>query len=88
MGYHPEIILAGRRLNDSMGSYVSSQLVKQMTKQGVAVRDSRVLVMGLTFKEDTPDLRNSRIIDVIRELEDYGITVDVLDPYVPTSESR
>lgn len=88
VGYHPEIILAGRRLNDSMGSYVSSQLVKQMTKQGVAVRDSRVLVMGLTFKEDTPDLRNSRIIDVIRELEDYGITVDVLDPWCDPAEAK
>lgn len=88
VGYHPEIILAGRRLNDSMGPYVASQLVKQMTKEGVAIRDSRVLVMGLTFKEDTPDLRNSRIVDVIRELEDYGITVDVLDPWCDPAEAR
>lgn len=88
VGYHPEIILAGRRLNDSMGSYVASQLVKQMTKEGVAIRDARVLVMGLTFKEDTPDLRNSRIIDVIRELEDYGITVDVLDPWCDPAEAK
>lgn len=88
VGYHPEIILAGRRLNDSMGSYVASQLVKQMTKEGVAIRDSRVLVMGLTFKEDTPDLRNSRIIDVISELEDYGVTVDVLDPWCDPAEAK
>lgn len=88
VGYHPEIILAGRRLNDSMGSYVASQLVKQMTKEGVAIRDSRVLVMGLTFKEDTPDLRNSRIVDVIRELQDYGINVDVLDPWCDPAEAK
>lgn len=88
VGYHPEIILAGRRLNDSMGSYVASQLVKRMTKDGIAIRGARVLVMGLTFKEDTPDLRNSRIIDVIRELEDYGIAVDVLDPWCDPDEAK
>ena len=88
VGYHPEIILAGRRLNDSMGSYVASQLVKAMTKRGIAVRGARVLVLGLTFKENTPDLRNTRVVDIIAELEDYGISVDVHDPWVDADEAR
>ena len=88
VGYHPEIILAGRRLNDSMGAYVASQLVKAMTKEGIAVRGARVLVMGLTFKENTPDLRNTRVVDIIAELEDYGITVDVHDPWADPDEAR
>jgi UDP-N-acetyl-D-galactosamine dehydrogenase len=88
VGYHPEIILAGRRLNDSMGGYVASQLVKRMTKDGIPVQGARVLVLGLTFKENTPDLRNSRVVDVIRELEEYDITVDVLDPWAEPQEAR
>ena len=88
VGYHPEIILAGRRLNDSMGGYVASQLVKRMTKDGIRVQGARVLVLGLTFKENTPDLRNSRVVDVIRELEDYDIRVDVLDPWANPQEAR
>ena len=87
VGYHPEIILAGRRLNDSMGSYVASQLVKRMTKDGMPVRGARVLVLGLTFKENTPDLRNSRVIDVIRELEEYGVRVDVHDPWASPADA-
>lgn len=88
VGHHPEIILAGRRLNDSMGAYVASQLVKKMTQEGLPVRGARVLVLGLTFKENTPDLRNSRVIDVIRELEDYGIHVDVHDPWADRAEAQ
>lgn len=88
VGYHPEIILAGRRLNDSMGSYVASQLVKRMTKDGIPVKGARVLVMGLTFKENTPDLRNTRVVDIVAELEDYGISVDVHDPWVDADEAR
>ena len=88
IGYHPEIILAGRRLNDSMGAYVASQLVKRMTKGGIPVKGARVLVMGLTFKENTPDLRNTRVVDIIGELEDYGITVDVHDPWADADEAR
>jgi UDP-N-acetyl-D-galactosamine dehydrogenase len=87
VGYHPEIILAGRRLNDSMGAYVASQLVKRMTKQGIAVQGSRVLVMGLTFKENTPDLRNSRVIDIVEELADYDVDVDVVDPWADPQEA-
>jgi nucleotide sugar dehydrogenase len=87
IGYHPEIILAGRRLNDSMGSYVVSQLVKAMTKRRIQVQGSRVLVMGLTFKENCPDLRNTRVVDIVRELAEYNIDVDVFDPWVDPEES-
>jgi len=88
VGYHPEIILAGRRLNDSMGTYVASQLVKSMMKRGMAVRGARVLIMGLTFKENTPDLRNSRVIDIIRELQEFDVAVDVYDPWADPEETR
>ncbi|NCD17171.1 MAG: nucleotide sugar dehydrogenase [Actinobacteria bacterium] len=87
IGYNPEIILAGRRLNDSMGVYVASQLIKAMARKGIAIQGARVLVLGLTFKENTPDLRNSRVIDIIRELEDYGIQVDVHDPWADPDEA-
>ncbi|MEH6671633.1 Vi polysaccharide biosynthesis UDP-N-acetylglucosamine C-6 dehydrogenase TviB [Halopseudomonas sp.] len=88
IGYHPEIILAGRRLNDSMGSYVVSQLVKGMLKKRIAVEGARVLVMGLTFKENCPDLRNTRIVDILGELREYNITVDVYDPWVDPAEAQ
>lgn len=71
-----------------MGAYVASQLVKAMVKDGIAVRGARVLILGLTFKENTPDLRNSRIIDVVRELEDFGIVVDVHDPWADAAEAQ
>ena len=88
IGYHPEIILAGRRLNDAMGSYVVAQLVKAMTKRRIQVQGSRVLVMGLTFKENCPDLRNTRVVDIVRELGEYSIGVDVYDPWVDPAEAR
>ena len=88
IGYHPEIILAGRRLNDSMGGYVVSQLVKAMTKRRIQVQGSKVLVMGLTFKENCPDLRNTRIVDIVRELGEYNIEVDVYDPWVDAQEAH
>ncbi|MGX5659698.1 Vi polysaccharide biosynthesis UDP-N-acetylglucosamine C-6 dehydrogenase TviB [Castellaniella ginsengisoli] len=88
IGYHPEIILAGRRLNDSMGGYVVSQLVKAMTKRRIQVQGSRVLVMGLTFKENCPDLRNTRVVDIVRELGEYSIDVDVYDPWVEAAEAQ
>ncbi|ASC65581.1 Vi polysaccharide biosynthesis protein VipA/TviB [Achromobacter denitrificans] len=87
IGYHPEIILAGRRLNDSMGGYVVSQLVKAMTKRRIHVQGARVLVMGLTFKENCPDLRNTRIVDIVKELGDYNVDVDVYDPWVDPAEA-
>lgn len=87
IGYHPEIILAGRRLNDGMGSYVVSQLIKAMTKRRIQVQGSRVLVMGLAFKENCPDLRNTRVVDIVRELGEYNIEVDVYDPWVQPDEA-
>ncbi len=88
IGYHPEMILAGRRINDQMGAYVVSQLVKAMLKQRIQVEGSRVLVMGLTFKENCPDLRNTRVIDIVRELADYNARVDVHDPWADPNEAR
>ncbi|ERS87940.1 Vi polysaccharide biosynthesis UDP-N-acetylglucosamine C-6 dehydrogenase TviB [Halomonas sp. PBN3] len=87
VGYHPEMILAGRRLNDGMGAYVASQLVKLMIKRRIHVEGARVLVMGLTFKENCPDLRNTRVVDIIAELADYGVAVDVYDPQVNKDEA-
>lgn len=87
IGYHPEIILAGRRLNDSMGSYVVSQLVKAMLKRRIHVDGARVLIMGFTFKENCPDLRNTKIIDIVNELAEFNISVDVYDPWVDASEA-
>ena len=81
VGYHPEMILAGRRLNDGMGSFVASQLIKNMIKKRIDIEGSRILIMGLTFKENCPDLRNTRVIDIINELQDFNMTVDVTDPW-------
>ena len=88
IGYHPEIILAGRRLNDGMGAYVVSQLVKAMLKRRIHVDGARVLVMGLAFKENCPDLRNTRVVDIVSELAEYNIQVDVYDPWVSTVEAE
>ena len=88
IGYHPEIIRAGRRLNDSMGTYVVAQLVKAMTKKRIQVEGARVLVMGLAFKENCPDLRNTRIVDIVAELKDYNCAVDVYDPWVSPQEAQ
>lgn len=88
IGYHPEIILAGRRLNDSMGAYVAGQVIKEMLKRGLSVRGAKVLVMGLTFKENCPDLRNTRVTDVIAELCEFGVEVDVYDPWVSADEAK
>ncbi len=88
VGYHPEMILAGRRLNDNMGAYVAGQLVKQMIKRRIHVEGARVLVMGLTFKENCPDLRNTRVVDIISELADYGVAVEVYDPQVNKDEAE
>ncbi|WP_371767814.1 Vi polysaccharide biosynthesis UDP-N-acetylglucosamine C-6 dehydrogenase TviB [Massilia sp.] len=88
IGYHPEIILAGRRLNDSMGAYVVSQLVKGMLKRRIQVEGAKVLVMGLTFKENCPDLRNTRVVDIVAELKEYNCDVDVYDPWASTAEAQ
>lgn len=87
-GYHPQVILAGRRINDGMGSYVAGQMVKGMLKKRIIVNGARVLVLGLTFKENCPDLRNTRVVDVISELREFGIEVDVHDPWADTKEAN
>ncbi|MFU8778254.1 MAG: Vi polysaccharide biosynthesis UDP-N-acetylglucosamine C-6 dehydrogenase TviB [Roseovarius sp.] len=88
IGYHAQVILSGRRINDGMGAYVGAQKLKAMLKRGVAAEGMRVLVLGLTFKENCPDLRNTRVVDVIAELQDYGVTVDVHDPWADAAETR
>src|SRR5712671_2744767 len=88
LGYHPQVILAGRRINDGMGKFIAEQTVKHMIRNGSAVKGSRVNVLGLTFKEDCPDIRNTRVIDVIQELKSYGIDVHVHDPVPDPSEAR
>ena len=88
IGYHPEMILAGRRINDNMALYVAGEVVRLMTAKRIHVKSSRVLVMGLAFKENCPDLRNSKVADVVRELEKYGAAVDVWDPWVNAREAR
>jgi UDP-N-acetyl-D-galactosamine dehydrogenase len=87
-GYHPEIILAGRRLNDSMGEYVASQVVKLMIKKGITVKDAKLLLLGITFKENCPDVRNTKIVDVISALADYGIQVSIYDPWANPAEVK
>ncbi|WP_217902998.1 Vi polysaccharide biosynthesis UDP-N-acetylglucosamine C-6 dehydrogenase TviB [Sulfitobacter sp. HGT1] len=88
MGYHPQVILAGRRINDGMGAYVASQLIKAMLKRRLQVDGARVLILGLTFKENCPDLRNTRVVDVVAELRDYGVQVDVHDPWVEPAAAQ
>ncbi|MCK9453828.1 MAG: Vi polysaccharide biosynthesis UDP-N-acetylglucosamine C-6 dehydrogenase TviB [Sulfurimonas sp.] len=88
VGYNPEIILAGRRLNDNMGIYVANQVIKLMIKKGLKIEGSKVLVLGITFKENCPDIRNSRVIDVIRELQDFGCDVDVSDYWADAKEVK
>lgn len=85
-GYHPEIILAGRRLNDSMGEYVASQVVKLMIKKGIIIKGASLLILGITFKENCPDVRNTKIVDVVKALKDYGIQVAIFDPLASTEE--
>ena len=87
IGYHPEVILAGRRINDNMGAYVAEQVIKLMTRNRIRVADARVLVLGLAFKENCPDLRNTRVTDIIAELHGYGVHVDIHDPWVSGAEA-
>lgn len=88
IGYHPEVILAGRRINDNMGAYVTESVIKLMLKRRMHVADSNVLMLGLTFKENCPDLRNTRVIDMIKEFQNYGAKVDVYDPWIDAEEAR
>jgi UDP-N-acetyl-D-glucosamine/UDP-N-acetyl-D-galactosamine dehydrogenase len=88
IGHNPEIILAGRRLNDNMGIYVANQVIKLMIKKGHKIEGAKTLIMGITFKENCPDIRNSRVIDVIRELQDFGCDIDIHDPWADTDEVK
>jgi UDP-N-acetyl-D-galactosamine dehydrogenase len=88
VGYHPQVILAGRRINDGMGKYVAEQTVKMMIQHGASVKGSRVNVLGLTFKEDCPDLRNTRVVDLIEELRSFGIEVSVHDPVASAQDAQ
>jgi UDP-N-acetyl-D-galactosamine dehydrogenase len=88
IGYHPEMILAGRRLNDSMGAYVAGQVMGLMANRRIHIKGSRILILGLAFKENCPDLRNSKVVDVIRELQKFGARVEVYDPWVSSQDAR
>ncbi len=88
VGYYPQVILAGRRINDGMGAYVAGQLIKAMLKKRLQIENARVLVLGLAFKENCPDLRNTRVVDVIAELKEYGVVVDVHDPWVSSESAQ
>ena len=88
IGYHPEMILAGRRINDNMALYVAGEVIKLMTRKRIHVDGSRILVLGLTFKENCPDVRNTKVVDVVRELERYGANVDVVDPWANAAEAE
>ncbi len=88
LGYHPQVILAGRRINDNMGKHVAIETVKLLIKNNISVSNAKILVLGITFKENCPDIRNSRVIDIICELEDYGISVDVFDPWASAEEVK
>ncbi len=86
MGYHPEIILAGRRMNDSMGKYIATEVIKLMMRKNIKIIASRVLILGFTFKENCPDIRNSKVIDIYDELKSFDINVDVFDPWADAKE--
>jgi len=88
LGYHPQVILAGRRINDGMGAYIAGETIKGLIQQGHSIKGAHINVLGLTFKENCPDLRNSKVIDVIRELESYGVTVHVHDPLASAAEAQ
>ena len=88
IGYHPEIILAGRRINDGMGVYVAQEVIKLMTKKHIGIAGAKVLILGLTFKENCPDLRNSRVVDIVRELESFDAKVEIFDPWVQAKDAK
>ena len=88
VGYYPEMILAGRRINEKMGFYVAAEVIKRMLQKRILMIDAKILVMGLTFKDNCPDLRNTRVVDIIHELNSYGADVDVYDPWVNLDEAR
>ena len=88
LGYHPQMILAGRRINDNMSLYVASQIIKRMVSRGIQLLESRVLILGLAFKENCPDVRNTKVVEIVSELSSYGAKVDVCDPWVNVDEAK
>jgi UDP-N-acetyl-D-galactosamine dehydrogenase len=88
LGYHPEVILSGRRINDNMGIYIANEVVKLMAKNKLPIFDAKVLVLGMTFKENCPDIRNSKVVDLIKELKSFGTQVDIYDPQADESEVK
>jgi UDP-N-acetyl-D-galactosamine dehydrogenase len=88
LGYHPQVILSGRKINDNMGQYVASSVIKLMANKGLNIAKAKTLVLGITFKENCPDIRNSRVIDIITELKEYGMQVDVYDPHADAHEVK
>ncbi|HCK03689.1 MAG TPA: Vi polysaccharide biosynthesis protein VipA/TviB, partial [Methylophilaceae bacterium] len=88
LGYNPEIILAGRRLNDRMASFVSSQLIKLLTQKNIKINSAKILILGLSFKEDCPDIRNTKVKDIIDELAEYNCKVTIYDPWVNRDEAK
>jgi UDP-N-acetyl-D-galactosamine dehydrogenase len=88
IGHHPEIILAGRRINDGMANYITASFVKHLIKRSIKVDKARVLIMGLTFKENCPDLRNTKVLDIVKELREYGMEIDVRDPYCSKEQAK
>ena len=87
-GYHPEIILAGRRLNDSMGDYVANQVIKMMIKKGIKVNGSKILMLGIAFKENCPDVRNTKVVDVVKALQDFETEITIYDPWANPEEVK
>src|SRR5699024_8087192 len=88
IGHHPEIILAGRKTNDNVGKFIATSLVKQMIKKNMPIQGSKVTILGFTFKENVPDIRNTRVVDIVKELEDFGIEVQITDAYADAEEAR
>ena len=86
LGYHPQVILSGRRINDNMGVFIANEIVKLMIKKGHKIEGAHVLILGITFKENCPDIRNSRVIDIINELKDFGCNISVYDPWASSEE--
>src|SRR5690606_37925177 len=87
-GYHPEIILAGRRLNDGMGEYIAHEVIKLMVKKEIPVRNAEILVLGITFKENCPDVRNTKVIDVLNSLKEYDVNITIYDPWAVPAEVK
>ena len=88
LGYHPQVILSGRKINDGMGVYIANKVVKLMVRQGHRVKDTKTLILGITFKENCPDIRNSKVIDVVNELIEFGVKVDVYDPHASNEQVK